>query len=234
MQGLSHLQICFLGPENSLSFLQKNLESMGSMFEILGDQCWEGKDDQLADSFFKNWRGDISEEEVEKIENHGTILYVTPKECSAPYLDIAVEALQMIQFMLGNGAIAAKICGSDMVYNVESWQKIAQEATELVERGDRHQLFHVCSSAFVRRGIESDYCYETTGYHFLGLPEIYIPMETIDALEILAQTEQLAEEIWERGIDTIQETYNAEWSEDFLHTEDDPCYNSFGILIFPE
>lgn len=230
----SRLQICFLGAENSLDLMQDRLASYGSVFRPIDSYSWESHDEQLADLFLENWRGEISEEEMQKINEHGAIVHAASVEPGLSALEDALEALQVISYMLENGAVAAMILGSNMVYSPDAWKQIACEASELEAQGSRRQLFHLCSFACVRRGIESDYCYETIGYHFLGLPEIYIPMESADALEILSKTEQLAEEIWERGIETAQETHLAEWTEDIIHTEDDCGYNHFGILIFPE
>lgn len=228
------MKICALGPVNWLSYLKSKSDEYvdWAMFDFessIGDHS-----EILVDEFLENWRGEIQEGDISKINNHETSAYFSFFNDQDDSLNLTVNVLRVIQFIFENGGIAIKIEGSDMVYSSDLWGKIVQEGIELHQAANWKNLFQLCSFAFVRRGIEGSYCYETIGYHFLGLPEIYFPKESVDTAEILGRTEQFAEEIWQHGCNYAEEVHGAEWDEDFNYTEDDLKYNPFGILLFPE
>lgn len=227
------MKICALGPHNWLSYLKSTPDGYAEATLDL-ESSIDDYSEILADDFIENWRGEIQEEEISKINNHGAVVYFSFSVDLDDPLNSAGNVLRVIQFLIDNGSIAIKIEGSDMVYSLDLWKKIVQEGIELQQAANWQNLFRLCSFAFIRRGIEGSYCYETIGYHFLGLPEIYFPKESVDNAEILGLTERFAEEVWQQGMDDIQEIYGAEWDEDFTYTEDDLKYNPFGILLFPE
>lgn len=228
------MKICALGPVNWLSYLKNKSDEYGEWANLDFENSIDDHSETVADEFIENWRGEIQEEDISKINNHETVAYFSFFNDQSDSLNLAVDVLRVIQFILENGGTAVKIEGSDMVYSSDLWKKMVQEGIELQQAADWQSLFQLCSFSFVRRGIESSYCYETIGYHFLGLPEIYLPKESVDAAEILGMTEKFAEEIWQHGFNYAEEVHGAEWDEDFTYTEDDLKYNRFGILLFPE
>lgn len=228
------MKICVLGPVSWLSYIKNKSDEYVEWANLDFESSIDDHSEIVADEFFENWRGEIQEEDISQINNHETVAYFSFSHAQDDSLNLTVNVLRVIQFILENGGVAIKIEGSDMVYSADLWKKIVQEGIELHQAADWQSLFKLCSFAFVRRGIESSYCYETIGYHFLGLPEIYFPKESVDTAEILGRTEQFAEEIWQHGFNYAEEVRGAEWDEDLTYTEDDLKYNPFGILLFPE
>lgn len=230
----SQMKISALGPNNWLSYLKDKSDEYSEWAILDIESSIDEHSESLANEFIANWRGEIQESDLSKINDHETVAYFSFfKDLNAP-LNMIENVLRVIQFLLENGSAAIKIEGSDMVYSLDLWEKFVQDGIEFQQAADWRSFFQLCSFAFVRRGIESSYCYETVGYHFVGLPEIFLFKESVDVAEILELTERFAEEIWQYGPDYAQEMHGAEWDEDFTYMEDDLRYNPFGVLFFPE
>lgn len=234
MKRRPQLLLSFLLKEDQLNEMKRRVFELGGIFQVVEELCSESFDETLGESFISNWRGTLEEEQEQEIIEHGSVLFLQSDDPDAAPLEIAVDALRTIAYLLGYGAIAAKVEGSDMVYSSEMWNKMAEEAVDLELSGNRGALFQLCGFALVRRGIEGDFCYETLGYHFLGLPELHFALESTDQMDILMKTENIAWILFEQGIQVLEQQYGCEWEEDFYHTESDLLYNPYGILSFFE
>ena len=232
---MSRLRICFLGSGEKPEVIQELLEGYSSFYRLVKGEYVFANSGEMEDDFHRNLRGSWEEEEEEKIKNHGSVFIVE----SLPYspedgIARSLEGLRLIRSLLINGVLAAMVEGSKSTFSGKVWSELAQEADDAEEHGDRERLSKLLAFALVRRGVAGDYYYETLGYHFLGLPEIYIPLASIEASEVFELTEQVTEDILTFGIEHILEEYRAEWEEDLTFSESEVEYNPYGVIYLTE
>ncbi|AHY52079.1 hypothetical protein [Bradyrhizobium japonicum] len=95
-----------------------------------------------------------------------------------------------------------------------------------------------CRLAFAKRPLEGDRYYETVGYHFVGLPEIYVAKSRGNEWSAAMLMEELANAMAERGIEatlrdrklTLSLSLSLSLSREQDYAEDDFKFNPYGVI----
>lgn len=241
--------LCFLGRENGLAALVENaragIEKFADHFTADEDGSRNEPDDRMERSFSVCWdRVDpeaYQDADEKAVAEHGSVLYVLgPSMTAETTVPTSAKALQLVQYMLDHGAIAAKGESAGVAHGTRRWKELGEQARGAAASGDLMTLARTCRLAFARRPIGDDIDgMASMGFHLVGLPDVLVttvrqspqrPSTNAEQLKIAALIDNIADEMTLDGVETAVAGRRAALSNDARYEEDEYKFNPFGVV----
>jgi hypothetical protein len=241
--------LCFLGVENGLASLQKSaraaIDGFAPDFSIDEDYSQDEADDRMERSFSVCWdRVDpetYQEADEEAVARHGSVLYVLgPSMDAENAVATSAKALQFVQHMFGQGAIAVKGESAGVAHGERRWKQLFEQSRREAAAGDLLALARTCRLAFARRPIGDDADgMASVGFHLIGLPDVRVrftkkdndqPSTNAEQLKIAALMDDVADQMARDGVEAAMKDRRATLADDTRYEEDGYKFNPFGVL----
>ena len=241
--------LCFLGGEHGLPALVENaraaIQKLADGFTADEDASRNEPDDRMDRSFSVCWdRVDpetYQDTDEKAVAGHGSVLYVLgPSMTAETSVTTSAKALQLVQYMLDHGAIAAKGESAGVAHGARRWKELAEQARSASAAGDGMALARTCRLAFARRPIGDDVDgMASVGFHLVGLPDVLVttvrpddqrPSTSAEQLKIAALIDAIADEMARDGVEAALADRRAALSNDTRYEEDEYKFNPFGVV----
>ena len=228
--------LCLLGGKRPFSELceviQSAIDSFAPGFEIDYTFSEDAPDDRMPMSFEVCWdrvqKGAWTKDDEEAVSDHRSVIYVLgPPMTAEDAVKTSARALRLVVHALDNGIVAAKGESAGVAHGVARWKQLARSAED--QKGSA--LARPCRLAFAKRPIgTTEYLY-STGFHLVGIPDVYAPRSlSDDELALSAIIDSVAEEVFAEGVEKVVARRGAKLLAVDAYDEDEFKYNPYGAI----
>ncbi|MBR0824231.1 hypothetical protein JQ596_01690 [Bradyrhizobium manausense] len=233
--------LCFLGKNDALLHPPKAVEKTIADFGFEIDRTYsQGKPDpHMAQSFGVCWDRVFpkawSATDEAAVINHKAVLYVlSPRMDRDKVVAYSAAALRIVEEMIEAGATAVKGESAGVAHGLERWRSLGDQARKGAQTsqglGMTLAVAKACRLAFAKRPLAGDRYYETVGYHFVGLPEVYVAKSRGNEWSAVMLMEEIANAMAEHGIDATLRDRKLTLSREQDYAENDFKFNPYGIV----
>jgi len=233
--------LCFLGKDDSLlhppDAVAKTIADFG--FEIDRTYSQARPDPHMERSFGVCWDRVFplawSAADEAAVAKHQSVLYVlSPPMERQKAVAYSGAALRIVEEMIEAGATAVKGESAGVAHGLDRWMQLASECKAAAKTNQglavTAAMSRVCRLAFAKRPLGGDVYYESVGYHFVGLPEIYAAKSRGSDRDAARLMDEIADAMAEDGVDAVLRARKLALSQRSHFAEDDFKFNPYGIV----
>lgn len=233
--------LCFLGKDDSLlnppKAAAKAIADFG--FEIDRTYSQPKPDPHMERSFGVCWDRVFpnawSAADEAAVVNHKAVLYVlSPPIEQQKAVAYSAAALRIVEEMIAAGATAVKGESAGIAHGLERWLQLAAECKAAAQTNQNLSvnaaMSRACRLAFAKRPLGGDSYYESVGFHFVALPEIYVARSRGSDRDAARLMDEIADAMAEDGVDAILRARNLTLSREQDYAEDDFKFNPYRIV----
>ncbi|MCG2625524.1 hypothetical protein L6654_02725 [Bradyrhizobium sp. WYCCWR 13023] len=233
--------LCFLGKDDGLLHPPKAVATMIADFGFEIDRTYSQAkpDPHMERSFGVCWDRTFpnawSAADEAAVANHKSVLYVlSPPMEREKTVAYSAAALRIVEAMIEAGATAAKGESAGVAHGLKRWMQLASECKAAAKTNQglavTAAMSRVCRLAFAKRPLGGDVYYESVGYHFVGLPEIYVAKSRGSDRDAARLMDEIADDMAADGVDAILRARNLALSRGSHYAEDDFKFDPYGIV----
>nr|WP_312016683.1 hypothetical protein [Bradyrhizobium sp. BR 10261] len=233
--------LCFLGKDDSLLHPPKAVAKMIADFGFEIDRTYSQAkpDPHMERSFGVCWDRTFpnawSAADEAAVTHHKSVLYVlSPPMEQHKAVAYSGAALRIVEEMIEAGATAVKGESAGVAHGLKRWMQLASECKAAAKTNQglavTAAMSRACRLAFAKRPLGGDVYYESVGYHFVGLPEIYVAKSRGSDRDAARLMDEIADAMAERGIDAVLADRKLSLSRTSQYAEDDFKFNPYGIV----
>ncbi|MEJ7600593.1 MAG: hypothetical protein WKG01_21985 [Kofleriaceae bacterium] len=203
--------ICALAPALAPLVAAARAFAAETRFEVDESYSSDEADDRMERSFDVCWDRVVEdaydEADEAAVAGHGAVMYVISEPVPRDRIVKATgEAVRLIAALLAGPGTAAKIENAGIAHGVSRWRALAEgvRATR-----DAHTLGRVVRDA-VLKPIGGERYYESIGLHLAGIPEVYVPLESVKSeREAVRRMQAVADELLVESVDVVVARHGA-------------------------